>query len=155
MIVRIKSKRDGYRRCGIVHPRLATDHPAERFTEGMLAKLKADPVLSVELLDGEAPGAAPLGGGQTGDSEPVGDGGATGTATSAAPAKPVKPAAAKPRAGGGSAKPAAKKATKPAAKPKAPTKPADKPAAKDDQAIEQQPASDQGEQPGEQQGGEA
>ncbi len=57
MIVRIKSKRDGYRRCGIAHPRLPTDHPAERFTEGMLAKLQADPVLTVELLDGE--GAEP------------------------------------------------------------------------------------------------
>ncbi|MGK4358461.1 HI1506-related protein [Ectopseudomonas chengduensis] len=52
MIVRIKSKRDGYRRCGISHPRLATDHPAERFTESMLAKLQADPVLTVELIDG-------------------------------------------------------------------------------------------------------
>lgn len=33
-------------------PRLATDHPAERFTESMLAKLQADPVLTVELIDG-------------------------------------------------------------------------------------------------------
>lgn len=66
MIVRIKSKRDGYRRCGIAHPRQPTDHPAERFTDGMLEKLQADPVLSVELLDGEdaepaqaKPGAKP------------------------------------------------------------------------------------------------
>ncbi|WP_395505955.1 HI1506-related protein [Ectopseudomonas hydrolytica] len=108
MIVRIKSKRDGYRRCGISHPRLATDHPAERFTESMLAKLQADPVLAVELIDGELPGPAQESG-QGGGSES----GDTGSNTDqkgakAAPAKPVKPGAAKPRAGGGSAKPAAK-----------------------------------------------
>ena len=77
MIVRIKSKRDGYRRCGISHPRLATDHPAERFTESMLAKLQADPVLTVELIDGELPGPAPEGTGQGGGSQP----GETGSST--------------------------------------------------------------------------
>lgn len=92
MIVRIKSKRDGYRRCGIAHPRLPTDHPAERFTEGMLAKLQADPVLTVELLDGEVPGASP-------------EAGQAATGQAGEPTKaPVKPAPAK----AAGAKPAAK-----------------------------------------------
>ncbi len=141
MIVRIKSKRDGYRRCGISHPRLATDHPAERFTESMLEKLQADPVLTVELIDGELPVPAQESAGPGGSSES----GDTGSNTvqdraKSAPAKPVKPSAAKPRASGGSAKPAAKAPAKPAAKPAAKAE-ADK-AAQEEQTGEQ-PAAQQ------------
>ncbi|QIE86152.1 HI1506-related protein [Pseudomonas nitroreducens] len=53
MIVRIKSARDGYRRCGVAHPRQVTDHPADRFTEDELERLQADPVLTVTLVDGD------------------------------------------------------------------------------------------------------
>lgn len=141
MIVRIQSKRDGYRRCGIAHPRLPTDHPAERFTEAMLEKLQADPVLTVELLDGEAPGASPEAGqaatGQGG--EPT-----KAPAKPAAQAKPDKANAAKPGKTGGSAKAATKAPAKPAAKPAAPAAPATAP----------QPAAQEGQQQ-EQQGGEA
>ena len=102
MIVRIKSKRDGYRRCGISHPRLATDHLAERFTESMLAKLQADPVLTVELIDGELPGPAQVpaqeSAGLSGGSEP-GAADSNQVGAKPAPAKPVKPSAAKPRSG--------------------------------------------------------
>ncbi|MFI8744487.1 HI1506-related protein [Pseudomonas sp. NPDC077186] len=139
MIVRIKSKRDGYRRCGISHPRLATDHPAERFTDGMLEKLQADPVLTVELIDGELPGPAPESSGQGGDSESGDTGSNAGQAG-------AKPALAKPKVDKASAKPAAKKAAKPAAKPAAPAAPADTSGAQDEQT---------GEQGAEQQGGEA
>lgn len=147
MIVRIKSKRDGYRRCGISHPRLATDHPAERFTESMLAKLQADPVLTVELIDGELPGSAPESAGPGGGSEP----GDTGSNTDqegakSAPAKPAKPTPAKPKASKPGAKPAAKKPAKPAVKPTAPAAPADTSGAQDEQP---------GEQAAEQQSGEA
>lgn len=133
MIVRIKSKRDGYRRCGISHPRFATDHPAERFTESMLAKLQADPVLTVELIDGEMPGPAPESAGQGGGAEP-GDTGnnAAQEGANPAPAKPTRAEPAKPKAVKAGAKPAAK----------APAKPAAKPAAQDEQAGEQ-PAAQQ------------
>jgi len=147
MIVRIKSKRDGYRRCGISHPRLATDHPAERFTESMLAKLQADPVLTVELIDGELPGPAQESAGQGGGSESGDTGSKTGQeGTAPAPAKPTKPAPAKPKASKPGAKPAAKKPAKPAAKPTAPAAPADTSGAQEEQA---------GEQPAEQQNSEA
>ncbi|VEE17577.1 HI1506-related protein [Ectopseudomonas mendocina] len=143
MIVRIKSKRDGYRRCGISHPRLATDHPAERFTESMLAKLQADPVLTVELIDGELPGPAQQSAGQGGGLESGDtDSNTNQVGTTPAPAKPTKPAPAKPKANKPGAKPAAKKPAKPAAKPSAPAAPADTSAAQEEQAGEQ-PAAQQ------------
>lgn len=142
MIVRIKSKRDGYRRCGISHPRLATDHPAERFTESMLEKLLADPVLTVELIDGEMPGPAPESAGQGGGAEP-GDTGnnAAQEGANPAPAKPTRVAPAKPKAAKAGAKPAAKAPAKPAAKAADKTE-ADTSAAQDEQAGEQ-PAAQQ------------
>lgn len=106
MIIRIKSKRDGYHRCGVAHPKVATQHPAERFTDAELERLQADPVLTVELLDGELvePGSAGGSADAGKDAKPV-------------PDKPAKAPAAKAVKAGGSAKPAAKKATKPTAKP--------------------------------------
>lgn len=110
MIIRIKSKRDGYHRCGVAHPKVATQHPADRFTEAELERLQADPVLTVELLDGEL-------------TDPGADGGSTSAepgkdAKPAAAAKPAKAPVAKAAKAGGSAKAAAKKpAPKPAAKP--------------------------------------
>ncbi|MGK4383415.1 hypothetical protein [Ectopseudomonas oleovorans] len=53
MIVRIKSKRDGYR-AGVSHPRLATDHGRALYRKHA-GKAQADPVLTVELIDGELP----------------------------------------------------------------------------------------------------
>ncbi|WP_425318909.1 HI1506-related protein [Pseudomonas nitroreducens] len=90
MIVRIKSARDGYRRCGVAHPKQVTDHPADRFTEAELERLQADPVLTVTLVDGDleddrepsgGPGAVPAGA----SSEP-----APATVPAAAPQKPAK-----------------------------------------------------------------
>ena len=113
MIVRIKSARDGYRRCGVAHPKAATDHPADRFSAEELERLQADPVLSVELVEGELSSASQDGGGQQ-----------TSAPAASQAAKPVTKQPAKSAAtpkkgegskGGASAKPAAKDAAKPGA----------------------------------------
>lgn len=58
MIIRIKSKRDGYHRCGVAHPKVTTDRPAARFTKAELERLQADPVLTVELLEDDGKDAS-------------------------------------------------------------------------------------------------
>ncbi|OBY60456.1 HI1506-related protein [Pseudomonas sp. AU12215] len=83
MIVRIKSSRDGYRRCGVAHPKQATDHPADRFTEAELERLQADPVLTVTLVDGDLEN----------DREPSGG---LGAAPAGASSEPAPVAAAEP-----------------------------------------------------------
>lgn len=50
-IVRIRCSRPGRRRAGLRHPAGPVDHPAERFTAAEQAALRADPVLTVEILD--------------------------------------------------------------------------------------------------------
>lgn len=49
-MIRIKSKRDGFRRCGVAHSAAAKDHPAGRFTKAELAILQAEPMLEVEEI---------------------------------------------------------------------------------------------------------
>lgn len=49
-MIRITSKREGFRRCGIAHPKTAVDYPDDRFSEEELAKLKAEPMLLVEKI---------------------------------------------------------------------------------------------------------
>ena len=83
MIVRIKSARDGYRRCGVAHPKQVTDHPADRFTEAELERLQADPVLTVTLVDGDLED----------DREPSGGLGAAPAGASSEPAPAPAPAA--------------------------------------------------------------
>lgn len=84
MIVRIKSARDGYRRCGVAHPKQATDHQADRFTEAELERLQSDPVLTVTLVDGDLED----------DREPSGGQGAVPAGASSEPAPAPAPAAA-------------------------------------------------------------
>ncbi|WP_163266461.1 HI1506-related protein [Chelativorans alearense] len=48
--IRIAARRDGFRRCGMRHPKAATDHPAGRFTVDELERLLAEPKLKVELV---------------------------------------------------------------------------------------------------------
>lgn len=48
--IRIAARRDGFRRCGLAHPKMPTDHVAERFTPDELERLLAEPRLSVELV---------------------------------------------------------------------------------------------------------
>ena len=49
-MIRIRSKKDGFRRCGVAHPEDATDYPNDKFSKKELARLKAEPMLFVEEL---------------------------------------------------------------------------------------------------------
>lgn len=49
-IVRISSKRPGFRRANMDHPKGPTDHPAGRFNMHDMERLLAEPVLTVELV---------------------------------------------------------------------------------------------------------
>lgn len=61
MRVRIVALQDGFRRCGIAHPAQPVEYPGERFSAAELARLQAEPMLDVELLDDEpAQPLAPL-----------------------------------------------------------------------------------------------
>lgn len=50
-MIRITSKKDGFRRCGVAHPAAPTDYPDDRFTPEHLAALEAEPMLVVQRLD--------------------------------------------------------------------------------------------------------
>jgi hypothetical protein len=53
-MIRITAKqRRGFYRCGVFHPSRPTDHPDGRFTKDELKRLRGEPHLTVELLDGE------------------------------------------------------------------------------------------------------
>jgi len=43
----ITSKKDGFRRCGVAHPAVATEHKDDTFTKEQLKVLKAEPMLTV------------------------------------------------------------------------------------------------------------
>ena len=55
MTIRVTSKRNGFYRCGIPHPAEPVDHADDRFTEEELERLQAEPMLVVEVIDGEDP----------------------------------------------------------------------------------------------------
>lgn len=57
-MIRIKSKKDGFRRCGIAHSKEAVQYPDDRFSAGELAVLRAEPTLVVEIMEIVAPAAA-------------------------------------------------------------------------------------------------
>lgn len=48
MPIRITSKRDGFRRCGISHPASPAEYPDEQFSKEEIKVLKAEPILVVE-----------------------------------------------------------------------------------------------------------
>ncbi|MDY0187799.1 MAG: HI1506-related protein [Syntrophus sp. (in: bacteria)] len=50
-VVRIRSKKAGFRRCGIAHPEQWTEYPAKRFTDKEIERLLAEPMLQVDVLD--------------------------------------------------------------------------------------------------------
>ena len=56
-MIRITSKKNNFRRCGIAHPDRAVDYPDDKFTKEELDKLKAEPMLIVEVLDKSQSGA--------------------------------------------------------------------------------------------------
>ncbi len=49
-MLRIKSKRNNFRRCGVAHSDQWVEHPEGRFTAGEIAILKAEPMLQVEIV---------------------------------------------------------------------------------------------------------
>lgn len=54
-VLRITAKVDGFRRAGIAHPAVATDHPIDGFTEDQIKAIKGEPQLVVEEVEVEGP----------------------------------------------------------------------------------------------------
>jgi hypothetical protein len=52
-MIRIKSKKAGFRRCGIAHPAEWMEYPEGKFTEQEISLLKAEPMLLVEDIEEE------------------------------------------------------------------------------------------------------
>lgn len=50
-IIRITSKREGFRRCGIPHTEKPTDYTEGTFTAEELLKLREEPMLKVEIIE--------------------------------------------------------------------------------------------------------
>lgn len=53
-MLKIKSKKAGFRRCGMAHSAEFVEYPDGRFSKAEIAALKADPMLIVEEIAGEA-----------------------------------------------------------------------------------------------------
>ncbi|SPD73810.1 conserved hypothetical protein [uncultured Desulfobacterium sp.] len=49
-MIRIISRKAGFRRCGIAHPESPTDYPNDRFSGQELERLKKEPMLIVQEL---------------------------------------------------------------------------------------------------------
>lgn len=60
-MIKITSKQDGFRRCGVAHPSGPTEYPVDTFTKEQLAILKTEPMLVVEIIAEDSGGS---GGGQ-------------------------------------------------------------------------------------------
>ncbi len=54
-IIRIKSQREGFRRCGMAHSTQWVEYPEETFTEEQIKALKAEPMLWVEEVEKGTP----------------------------------------------------------------------------------------------------
>lgn len=57
-MLRIRSKKDQFRRCGVAHSSEWTEYPDGRFTAEEVETLRAEPMLQVELGDAETFAAA-------------------------------------------------------------------------------------------------
>ena len=49
-MIRIRSKRHLFRRCGMPHPKKPVDYPDDRFSEEEIERLKAETMLIVEVI---------------------------------------------------------------------------------------------------------
>ncbi len=49
-MIRIRSKKEGFRRCGIAHSEKSTEYANDRFTGKQIEILKSDPMLLVEEI---------------------------------------------------------------------------------------------------------
>ncbi len=54
-MVVIRSKREGFRRCGVAHSAEAQSYPDDFWSDADLERLKAEPMLIVETDPNEAP----------------------------------------------------------------------------------------------------
>ena len=52
-MIRITAKKDGFRRCGIAHSKMAVDYPDGKFEKDQLEILKKEPMLVVQELDSD------------------------------------------------------------------------------------------------------
>jgi hypothetical protein len=50
-MIKITSKKEGFRRCGVAHPKGVAEYPDNRFTEAELLTLANEPMLTVELTE--------------------------------------------------------------------------------------------------------
>lgn len=53
-MIRITSRKDGFRRCGVVHPATPVEHSDDRFTEEELKRLMEEPMLVVEVISDQS-----------------------------------------------------------------------------------------------------
>lgn len=53
-MIRIFSRKKGFRRCGIVHDIAPKDYPDDQFTEAELEQLRNEPMLVVQVLPDKA-----------------------------------------------------------------------------------------------------
>jgi hypothetical protein len=49
-MIRIRSKKEGFRRCGIPHTEAPKEYPDDKFTKDQLKALRAEPMLIVEEI---------------------------------------------------------------------------------------------------------
>lgn len=56
MTIRITAKQDGFRRGGKAHSKNSIDWKDDAFTETQLEELQAEPLLTVEIIEGEPEG---------------------------------------------------------------------------------------------------
>lgn len=76
MPIKIISKRDGFRRCGIAHPAEPVVYPDGTFSQDQIKRLKAEPMLIVEEIKAsksKGDRTEADGGAQTGAKNPGGD----------------------------------------------------------------------------------
>lgn len=66
-MIRITSKREGFRRAGVAHPAAPTEYPDDAFSKEQLAALKAEPMLTVEQVSEGTKGAKSTGKKEGGD----------------------------------------------------------------------------------------
>ena len=69
-MIKIKSKKAGFRRCGMAHPKEAVQYPDDRFSKEELAVLQAEPMLTVEIRRDPLP---PLPAGHPAEAAPYAD----------------------------------------------------------------------------------
>lgn len=58
-MIRITSKVDGFRRCGVAHSKAATEYADDRFSKAELKELQGEPMLTVEIVEDKGKGSTP------------------------------------------------------------------------------------------------